>query len=159
MAASFVSNPGFDTADAVTALGIGEALVSVLDEDGRPLPVQRTLISPPESQIGPTGEAEQAALVQRSPIRGRYDTVMDRQSAYELLKSRAETAQAREAEQQAELDAAKQRQKEERAQRRSTGGRRQSTGEAMVKSAARAIGSQIGRQIIRGVLGSIFGRR
>ncbi len=158
--ASFVANPDFDTADAVTTLGTGEALVSVLSEDGRPLAVQRTLISPPESRIGPLSESERSALIQRSPIRGRYDTPLDRQSAYELLKERADSVKAREAQQQAEIEAAKRRQQQERAQRRSTGGRsRQSAGEAMVKSAARAIGSQIGRQIIRGVLGSIFGRR
>ena len=160
VAASFVVNPAFDTADTVTDLGIGEALVSVLDENGRPMGVQRTLICPPESQIGPICATERAALIKRSPIHGRYDTVMDRQSAYEMLKQRAEMDQAREAQQQAEMEAAKQRQQEERARRRASGGRRrQSAGEAMMKSAARAIGSQIGRQIIRGVLGSLFGRR
>ena len=162
VAASFVANPAFDTAQAVTALGIGEALVSVLTADGRPLPVAKTLIAPPESRLGPLSESERSAVIQRSPLHGRYDQLVDRQSAYELLKSRAEATQAQEVRLQAELEAAERRQKEERAQRRNTGrgGRpRQSAGEAMLKSAARAIGSQIGRQIIRGVLGSIFGRR
>jgi DNA helicase HerA-like ATPase len=160
VAASFVANPDFDTAAAVTDVGIGEALVSVLDDTGRPQPVQRTLISPPEGQIGPLAETDRAALVQRSPIRGRYDTAMDRESAHELLKARADIDKARRDQQQAELEAARLRQEKERASRRASGGsRRQSTGEAMMKSAARAIGSQIGRQIIRGVLGSIFGKR
>lgn len=161
VAASFVANPAFDTADTVTSLGIGEALVSVLTEDGRPLPVEKTLVAPPESRIGPLSVTERGAVIQRSPLKGRYDDPMDRQSAYELLKERAEAAQAQAEKAQAELAAAKQRQQEERATRGSARGgrRRQSAGEAMVKSAARAIGSQIGRQIIRGVLGSIFGRR
>lgn len=158
---SFVTNPNFKTADVVTTLGTGEALVSILSEEGRPLPVEKTLISPPESQIGPISESERDAVIKRSPLHGRYDQALDRESAYELLKKRAETAQAEQEQQKAELAAAKRRQQEERAQRRSAKGgrRRQSTGEAMVKSAARAIGSQLGRQIIRGVLGSIFGRR
>lgn len=161
VAASFVANSNFDTADTVTALGIGEALVSVLSEEGRPLPVERTLISPPESQIGSLGEQSLSESIQRSPLRGRYDKSLDRHSAYEMLKERAEAVQALETEQQEALEAAKRRQQEERAQRRKAGGgrRRQSAGEAMLKSAARAIGSQIGRRIIRGVLGSIFGRR
>jgi DNA helicase HerA-like ATPase len=161
VAASFVANPAFETADAVTSLGIGEALVSVLTGDGRPLPVEKTLIAPPESRIGLLSEPERTAVIQRSPLKGRYDESMDRQSAYEMLKERAEAAQAQAKQAQAALAAAKKRQQEERAQRRSaSGGRgRQSAGEAMVKSAARAIGRQIGRQIIRGVLGSIFGRR
>ena len=161
VAASFVANPAFKTAEAVTEMGIGEALVSVLAEDGRPLAVEKTLICPPESLIGPISKEALDAIIQRSPMQGRYDQALDRESAYELLKKRTEAAQALEAQQQAELEAAKRRQQEERAQRRKTGGgrRRQSAGEAMIKSAARAIGSQIGRQIIRGVLGSIFGRR
>ena len=161
VAASFVVNPAFSTADTVTTLGTGEALVSVLSDDGRPLSVEKTLIAPPESQIGPLTESERQAVIQRSPLHGRYDEALDRQSAYELLAERAEAARAQEAQQKAEMEAAKRRQAEERAQRRSARGgrRRQSAGEAMMKSAARAIGSQIGRQIIRGVLGSIFGRR
>jgi uncharacterized protein len=162
VAASFVANPAFDTAETVTALGTGEALVSVLSDEGRPLAVEKTLIAPPESRIGPLSDAERQAAIERSPLRGRYDESVDRESAYELLKARAEAAQAQAEHQRAEMVAAKRRQEEERAQRRSErsgGSRRQSAGEAMVKSAARAIGSQIGRQIIRGILGSIFGRR
>ena len=161
VSSTFVPNPAFKTDEMVTALGIGEALVSVLAEDGRPLPVQKTLVAPPESRIGPLSSSERSAAIQRSPLQGRYDQAVDRQSAYELLKERAATAQALQSKQQAELETAKQQQEQDRAQRRKTsGGRRpQSVGEAMVKSAARAIGSQIGRQIIRGVLGSIFGRR
>lgn len=158
VAASFVPNSSFHTADKVTTLGIGEALVSVMGEDGRPQPVQETLIAPPEGRIGPISDDERTAVMQRSPIRGRYDTSMDRQSAYEMLRQRAETVQAAEAQRLKELESEK---TQRQAQRRQlSGGRqRQSVGEAMFKSAARSIGSTIGRQIVRGVLGSIFGKR
>ena len=158
VAASFVPNPQFHTADRVTALGIGEALVSVMGDDGRPHPVQQTLIAPPEGRMGPLSEDERATIMQRSPMRGRYDASMDRQSAYEMLKQRAEAAQASETQRLSELESEKMQRQAQRRQS-SGGGRRQTVGEAMIKSAARSIGSSIGRQIIRGVLGSIFGRR
>ncbi len=158
VAASFVPNPQFRTADKVTTLGIGEALVSVLGDDGRPHPVQQTLIAPPEGRIGPLANEERRSIVQRSPMRGRYDASIDRQSAYEMLKQRAETARIEETQRLEELQSEKLERQTKR--RQSSGGRkRQTVGEAMIKSAARSIGSSIGRQIIRGVLGSIFGRR
>jgi len=150
-AQSFPPNPSFDTEKVITDLGIGEALVSVLDEKGRPRPVQRTLIRPPESRIGPLGELDRRDRIERSPLKGRYDTVVDRESAYEKLRDRAEVKQAR----QEKADTRKPKEKPESA----VVGRRQSTGEAFIKSAARAIGSQVGRQIIRGIMGSIFGGR
>ncbi|WP_372682213.1 helicase HerA-like domain-containing protein, partial [Desulfosarcina sp.] len=158
VAASFVTNPLFQTADKVTTLGIGEALVSVMGDDGRPQPVQQTLIAPPEGRIGPISDDEREAVMQRAPIRGRYDAAVDRSSAYEMLKQRAETARTAETQRLKELEAEKTQRQGQR--RKTTGGRqRQSVGEAMIKSAARSIGSSIGRQIIRGVLGSIFGKR
>lgn len=154
---SFVANPSFDTAEVLTTMGIGEALVSVLDREGRPQPVSRTLVAPPEGKIGPLTPDERRALLDRSPMKGRYDQAVDRESAYELLKGRAEQVQAEE-----QL-------KKDQASRDDGGGwlgsgpkkgkQRQGVGEAMLKSAARSIGSQLGRQIIRGVLGSIFGGR
>ena len=150
VADAFVANPAFDTADILTQLGTGEALVSVLEESGRPTPVARTLVAPPEGRIGPLTTEERAALVQRSPLRGRYDQELDRTSAYELLKQRAEQQSIEQAMEQ-------QTRNETRGRARSSG--RQSIGEAMIKSAARTIGSQLGRQILRGVLGSMFGRR
>ena len=148
VAASFVTNPQVDTAATLTALGIGEALVSVMGDDGSPQPVQPTLIAPPESRIGPVSDAERRQVMQRSPLRGRYDASMDRQSAYEMLEQRAQLAEAEE-------------EKRRLAEKKPSSGRRQrqSVGEAMMKSAARSIGSSIGRQIIRGILGSLFGRR
>ncbi len=159
VADSFRANPDFDTKEVVTQLGTGEALVSILDEKGAPTPVERVLISPPESQIGPIDPQTRNTLLQRSPIGSRYNQPVDRVSAYELLKQKAQaSAQAEEAE-KARLKAEKERQKLEKAQKRGSGRKRQSAAEAMIKSAARSIGSQLGRQIIRGVLGSFFGRR
>ena len=158
IAGSFVPNPHFDTEAVVTALGIGEALVSVLGDDGRPQPVRKTLIAPPETRIGPLSEAERAAVLERSPIRGRYDNLVDRQSAYEMLMQRAEAARVEETRHLAELEREKLQRSEARRQP-AKGRQRQSIGEFMIKSAARSIGSSIGRQIIRGVLGSLFGRR
>lgn len=149
VAQSFPQNSAFDTEAVITDLGIGEALVSVLDEKGRPLPVQRTLICPPESHIGAIADDVRVERIARSPFRGCYDISVDRESAYEILRDRTVAAEA----QQDEADGAD-------AVARSTGtGKRQSAGEAFIKSAARAIGSQLGRQIIRGIMGSIFGGR
>ena len=151
VAQSFRSNKDFDTAALLTELGTGEALVSVLDAKGRPLPVKRTLIKPPESRIGPLSVEERKERLERSPFKGRYDTTIDRESAYEMLKERTAEIQKQ------QLAAEK---IEKTTKPKATKGRsRQSIGEAFVKSAARSIGSQIGRKIIRGVLGSIFGGR
>ncbi len=157
VADSFRVNPDLDTETVVTQLGIGEALISVLAADGSPTPVERTLISPPEGQIGPLTDAERVAMMQRSPIGGGYEQAIDRESAYELLKKKAAEREQQDALAKARLDAEKAQRQAERSSR--TGSRRQGTAEALVKSAARSIGSQLGRQIIRGVLGSIFGKR
>lgn len=148
-AETFRANPGLDTAKVISELGVGEALVSVLDEAGRPTMVEQILISPPQSRIGPLSEAERTEHLSRSPLRGRYDQTLDRESAHERLKARAE-----EMEQQAREQVAEKTQPARR-----PGRPRQSTMEAMTKSAARAIGSSIGRQIVRGILGSLLGKR
>ncbi len=159
VADSFRNNPDFDTREVVTQLGTGEALISILDEKGAPTPVERVLIAPPESQIGPIAAEARRALIQRSPIGNRYDQPVDRESAYELLKEKAEVAaKNREAEEARQLRE-KEELREQKAQNRSTGRKRQGVAEAMIKSAARSIGSQLGRQIIRGILGSFFGKR
>ncbi|HSH13872.1 MAG TPA: helicase HerA-like domain-containing protein, partial [Desulfurivibrionaceae bacterium] len=156
VAQSFRANPGFDSETVVTELAIGEALVSVLDEKGIPLPVERTLIRPPESRIGPLTVEERRERLTRSPLKGRYEQPFDRDSAYELLQQRAvaRQAEADRAAEKAEADS------EARRQERSGPGRsREGLGEAFLKSATRAIGSQLGRQIIRGLMGSILGGR
>ncbi len=154
-AACFRPNPAIDAEQLITELGVGEALVSVLDAEGRPTSVQHTYIKPPESRIGPLSAKERKEHLARSPWKGKYDTVVDRESAYEVLKKRAEQAAANAESKQAESNQTRQKSAKKTA-RKST---RQTPMEAMVKSAARSIGSQLGRQIIRGILGSLFGKR
>jgi DNA helicase HerA-like ATPase len=139
-AQTFRSNPNLDTEKTIMEMGVGEALVSMLEDKGTPGIVQRTLICPPTSRIGPASDSERATLVKNSPLAGRYDTVVDRQSAHEKLQARSDEA-AKEAEKTAP---------------KKKGRSRQSIGETMAKSVARAIGSQLGRQIVRGILGSMF---
>ncbi len=149
---TFRTNPKLDTKETITNLGVGEALVSVLEEGGAPSIVQRTLVCPPASRIGPASDAERSELLRKSPLAGRYDNLVDRESAHEILKKRADEA-AEEAE-EAEKEMAEE--KKHQRSSRGKGRRRQSVGEAMAKSVARAIGSQIGRKVVRGILGSIF---
>jgi hypothetical protein len=147
-AETFRTNPKLDAAKAITELAVGEALVSFLDEKGTPGIVERALVWPPTSRLAPLTGEERAKVLRDSVLAGHYERAVDRESAYETLKAKA----AREAP-EAEAPSA-------------PGGRasakRSPTGDlfsAAAKSAAHAIGSQIGRQIIRGVLGSIFGGR
>lgn len=149
-AASFRQNPNIDTEKLITELGVGEALVSVLDTEGKPTPVEHVYIKPPESRIGPLTDDERSEQLSRSPYTGRYDEVVDRESAHEMLKQKA----AQQAQAAAELA-------EQQASRKTARGRRsrQTPMEAMITSTARSIGSQIGRQIVRGIMGSLFGRR
>ncbi len=155
-AQTFRAKPGLDTEQAITQLGVGEALVSVLDSDGIPTPVERTLIRPPESRIGPLTDEERAERLSRSPLAGHYDQLVDRESAYEILKQRLEQAAA--AAEQAEAEQAKQRERS-RPAAATRSSRSDGMFEAMAKSALRAVGSQVGRQIVRGLLGSVFGGR
>lgn len=158
VANTFRANPAIDTAEVITELGVGEALVSTLDREGIPTPVEKILIRPPESRIGPMSDAERTELISRSPYRGRYDQALDRESAYEMLVKRAETNAAQEDAIEREEAAREAAEDKTAAASKSRGRRstRQSPTEAFVKSAARAIGSQLGRRVIRGVLGSLF---
>jgi DNA helicase HerA-like ATPase len=151
---SFRANPAFDTAEAIQGLGVGEALVSVLDEKGAPTVVAKTAIRPPNGRIGPLLPNERAAVMASSPVRGVYDTPENRESAYELLKARAgqiAAAAAAPAEAPSRSSAP--------AQPRPSN--RQGMGEALAKSVVRAAGSSLGRQItnalVRGILGSLAG--
>lgn len=96
-AQTFRQNPAFDTTTAITELRVGEALVSTLGEKGAPSIVERTLIAPPSAQVGPIEPQERAEFIRRSPLLGKYDAILDRESAYEMLKLRAEEAAAAEA--------------------------------------------------------------
>jgi DNA helicase HerA-like ATPase len=151
-------NPDLDEQSAITELGVGEALVSLLDEKGRPTIVERAFIVPPQAQIGPITEAERAAIIQSSLLAGHYEQAIDRESAYEKLKGR--TAEKQSAAAPAE-------------QAGTAGGlggmlggifgnsgtvtRRQGVGEALVKSVVRTVGAELGRQLVRGVMGSLMG--
>ena len=163
------ANPAFDAAAAITELGVGEALLSFLDEKGRPNVVERAFVLPPASRIGPLAAEERQAVIKASLVYGVYENQLDRESAYEKLKGNA--AAARQGQNQAQMPSSA---PEAVAQgggwldglgevfggRPSSGGRARggdSIMEAAAKSAARAIGSQVGREIIRGVLGSILG--
>jgi hypothetical protein len=148
---SFRPNEKVDTVTAITEMGVGEALVSVLDHKGIPTPVERVMIRPPASRIGPLTDEERKEQVDRSPLTGKYDQAGDRESAYELLIQRAAEQEKAMAEQEAE--------EKESAPKKGLSSQRQTAGEAFFKSIARSIGGQVGRQIVRGVLGSIFGGR
>ncbi|HIP39948.1 MAG TPA: DUF853 family protein [Desulfocapsa sulfexigens] len=158
-AQTFRQNPEIDTVKTITELGVGEALVSTLDPKGRPTVVDWCLMAPPHSQIGPITADEKTRLMDRSPIKGRYDTLVDRESAYELLIKREEELEKRRQEAAAELEREKLAAKIAKQKSKGSGRRRQTVGEAMFKSVARSIGSQLGRTIIRGILGSIIGKR
>ncbi len=152
------ANPKLDTEKAITELGVGEALVSFLDEKGRPTVVERAFVLPPASRIGPITPEERRAVLAASPVAGVYDKPVDRESAYERLRGRAEQAAPTAGTAGAPagggfLDSL-------------TGslgglmkgsGRKDSMVEAMAKSAARTVGSTVGREIVRGVLGSLLG--
>jgi hypothetical protein len=148
-AETFRANPSFNAAEAIKELGVGEALVSTLGGKGIPGRVERTLIRPPSSRLGPAKRAERQAVMDESPFSGRYDQQVDRHSAYEMLKERADKA----AQQQAAAASAGSAGKRKTSGRRSN---RQGVMEAMLKSIVRSIGSSLGRQISRGVLGSIL---
>ncbi len=93
-ATTFRANPKVDVATVITELKVGEALVSLLQDDGAPSPVERTLIAPPRSRVGPITPAERKVMIDTSPVAGKYETIVDRESAYEILNAKSATAQA-----------------------------------------------------------------
>ncbi len=175
------AKPGLDIATAITELGVGEALVSLLDEKGRPGITERVFVVPPGSQIGPITPEQRTALLQSSLVAGVYEKTIDRESAYEKIKGRAAASPA-----QAPASGNAKSMREEAADAVRGGasdaaagaasdaagggwlgeiagglirgsGRKDSVLETVAKSAARSIGSTVGREIIRGVLGSLLG--
>ncbi|MCP3848630.1 MAG: DUF853 family protein [Gammaproteobacteria bacterium] len=148
VAETFRENPNLDTKKAITELQTGEALVSVLDNNGAPTPVERILISPPGSRIGPLSSSERQDVINRSPLKGRYDEIIDRESAYEVLKQRAE--------QEHQSALATENQKKSGSKKRSSN--RQSYAESITKSVLRSIGSSLGRQIVRGIMKTLLGK-
>jgi DNA helicase HerA-like ATPase len=146
-AQTFRANPTLNTEQVITELGVGEALISVLDDKGQPTPVERVFIYPPQSRVGPLNDTERSEQMSRSPLRGRYEQSIDRESAYELLAARAKAAATQTA---TETAAAKPSARTESNPTADLIG-------AFAKSAARSIGSQVGREILRGVMGSLLG--
>jgi hypothetical protein len=162
-AETFVVNPKLDVAQVLSQLAVGEALVSTLQEKGVPMPVERTMVCPPRCRMGTVTPEERAVVRGRSPVGGKYDTAVNRESAYEILSRRNAPAEA----------PSGQSQPQGQPQGGPQGGppttgdrihdmlwgtkRRQGMVESMAKQAARTVGSQIGRQILRGALGGILG--
>jgi len=157
-AETFVANPRFDVAEVISQLGVGEALVSTLQAKGVPMPVERTVVCPPRCRMGAITEAERAAVRSRSPLGGKYDTAVNRESAYEILSRRTLDKEAAESAGRQGPVA------EKSAESRGMLGdlvwgtkRRQGMVETLAKQTARSVGSQIGRRILRGLLGGILG--
>lgn len=149
VADGFRPNPAFSTLGVLTELGIGEALVGALEDKGTPAMVQRVLVAPPQSRIGPLSSAERDALLAASSLRGRYDQPIDRESAYEMLTQRkgepAEPVPQAKPEQDSFADKA--------------GEFLQGAAGQAIKSAVRQAANQLGRQLVRGLMGSLLGNK
>ena len=153
VADGFRPNPAIDSLSVLTELGIGEALVGTLEAKGTPAMVQRVAVAPPQSRIGPLTDAERAVLIRQSPLAGRYDKPVDRESAYEMLQMRTEQAATQQAERAAAASSGQQ-----------SAGLGSAAGELLggfagqvVKTAMRQAANQLGRQLVRGLLGSLMG--
>jgi DNA helicase HerA-like ATPase len=168
-AETFRVNPGLDVASAITELKTGEALVSVLDAKGAPTPVERTLIAPPRSRAGPITAGERATLQSLSPFGGKYDDSVDRESAHELLRERAEQARAaveaekqRKADEKARIAEDKEAAREERVrareerQREREGGFTGDIGRQLGRSVQRQVVNRVAGSLVRGLLGGLF---
>lgn len=143
-AKTFRQNPDINTIESISQLGVGEALVSFLDKKGIPAMVEKVLIMPPRSQIGPITEGQKNDIIQKSLIYGYYENVIDRESAYGILKKRAEQSIIEEP---------------EKSKGRRPGRKKQSLTESVVRSTFRSAGNQVGRSIVRGIIGSLFSKR
>lgn len=153
-AETFRENPKFDTEEMITQMGVGEALVSLLNEKGAPSVVEAAKVLPPESRIGPIDESDVKEIIKNSAIFGKYEKAVDRESAFEILKEKAEKRKKAEAELQkheAKYDYD--------APRRKTRKKKSSKGLGYwaYKTANSRVGKQLGREIVRGILGGIFG--
>lgn len=159
-ATSFRENPAVDTEKTITELGVGEVLISCLDEKGIPTMVDRAFVVPPVGQIGPITPEQRQQLIANSLVAGIYDAAVDRESAFEMLAAKTEERAAQSAaEEQLKVDAKAQKdaEKAERAAARAPDTLIESVTKSVARSASSSIGRQIGNQIVRGVLGSIFG--
>ena len=186
-AETFRPNPAIDVATCITELKVGEALVSLLQPDGAPSPVERTLIKPPASRVGPLTPQERAVIVSTDAIGAKYDTVLDRDSAEEILKAKADEAVAAAAAAKAQTEAEKaaaekarldaiaakeaaraqaaqerlekqrQREAEREEAKRAREAAKPSMADKIITSATRAAASSVGRQLGNSILRGIFG--
>ena len=167
------ANPDFDAAAAITELGVGEALISFLDEKGRPAQVERSFVIAPNSRLGVLTDQERSAAIRRSPVFGYYEKELDRESAYEMLRAAAQRTETPAA--AAPPKGAGQPPAQSAGQTSGgiagglndilfgrtgpRGGKTDGLVQASAKSLARTIGSSVGREIVRGVLGSLLGKK
>jgi DNA helicase HerA-like ATPase len=159
-ASSFRENPKLKTETVITELGVGEVLISTLDEKGVPTMVDRAFVVPPVGHIGPISAEQRQQLISNSLVAGVYENAVDRESAFELLakKAAAKAADQAAADQAvADVKAQKEAERAERAAARAPDTLTESITKSVVRSASSSIGRSIGTQIVRGVLGSIFG--
>ena len=166
-ASSFRENPNLDTEEVITDLGVGEALVSLLDEKGVPGIVGRTLIRPPASRLGPATVAERTAVIAESPVGGIYDEMVDRESAYEALNEKTERQakeeiKEKEAEAKAKKKVTKAKPKKKTTTRRRSSGRRRKSASEHIMHEVKLVGRQLvrseGRKLLRGILGGMMRR-
>ncbi|MDQ2092764.1 helicase HerA-like domain-containing protein [Rhodalgimonas zhirmunskyi] len=170
-AETYRENPDFDIEDAIREVGVGEAVTSMLEKKGVPGVAQRTLIRPPSSQLGPIQPGERAALINASPLAGKYEELKDRQSAYEILAKRAADAAKAAEKAEREEEEAEEREREYKQARRYSGSRvprssskttrsssrkDESFGEALGRNVMKELSGTTGRRIVRGILGSLF---
>ena len=160
-------NPKLKLEKAITELEVGEALISFLDEKGSPTVTERLFVVPPGCRLGPLTREERAQLIAASPIAGHYEKAVDRESAFEILKSRTEAAAqptSRPAQSPATPGPAAGSSNDSAlrdlifGKTGPRGGQHDGLAQTLAKSAVRTIGSSVGREIMRGVLGSIFGK-
>jgi DNA helicase HerA-like ATPase len=167
-AQTYRDNPAFDTAEAIQEVGTGEAVSSMLDAKGIPMIVERTLIRPPSSQLGPLSATERKAIMQASPRAGKYDETIDRESASEMLAQRAATAAEAAEKAEAEEEQLEEKEREYKAARRYSGSgtegrstsrrssKDKSFGGALASVVAKELKGTTGRRLVRGILGSLF---
>ena len=168
-AETYRDNPRFDTEAAIREVGVGEAVTSFLMKKGAPGIVERTLVRPPCSQLGPITDAQRAAVMEASPVAGKYETPLDRDSANEMLAKRAAEAAQAAGEEEDRLETAAPMEREYSSARRYSGSRvgrssakpvrrsrSDTVAETFAKSFARQFGSETGQAVVRGVLGGLF---
>lgn len=151
-AQTFRTNPNLNTVKVITELGVGEALVSVLNEKGSPTIVEHTKIRPPESRMGPAIASERNKVIAASPIADKYEETIDRKSAFELLTARAQKA----AQEASEPERTRKYKRPATKKRKSSRSSSRSTTNTVIRSVTKIVTSRLGQQLVRGILGSLF---